>query len=657
MSDTIKIGEMVYKITGDSSGLKAALKNVDLQLDKTKKKATNFGSVLKKALAGGAVLMAGKKLLGFFADATKAASNAEETAQKFGVVYRDIAGTANATAADIAKSFGVAEVASQKLLGDTGDLLTGFGFTQKAALDLSDQVVRLGLDLSSFANVDQDFAVEGLRKALLGETEQAKSLGIVINQTTKEFRNAVKQKQISEKVTLQQAKAMVILETATKQSKNAIGDFARSAGSFANQQKILNARFDDFKVAVGGPVRDALRLLQKDMIDGSTDAEGFGNSIGQIAGKAVLSFRIARDAVLKYTAEFDSSLNELAFKTRMNIADLANLVGADSIAAKFKRSAAVAGVAWADNEIAVLKYNKRLVESLKAWDNLGKKPAGVEDKTKGLIKPTEAVTSSVKKQADAWLKSKKAAKEMIGIVQSVGAQVTNVLSGVGALTDAIFQKRIDELDATMEAELRTAGVLEETQVEQAQKEYDSAIAKGDLVEIDEKKRALTKSKIEEKYAKKRAILEHKGALASWQLQMATAAIGIPIATMQGLITGWGAGWPLGMVLGPLFAGLAGAAATLQLGAVAASKPSPPKFAEGGIVPGTSYSGDNVSAQVNSGEMVLNKAQQKNLFDMAQGGGGGGTVNLIIDGTVFGKVLYNMSQNGDMLIDAGAITTK
>jgi hypothetical protein len=43
----------------------------------------------------------------------------------------------------------------------------------------------------------------------------------------------------------------------------------------------------------------------------------------------------------------------------------------------------------------------------------------------------------------------------------------------------------------------------------------------------------------------------------------------------------------------------------------------PSFEEGGIVQGSSYKGDNVKANVNSGEMVLNGSQQKNLFDTAR----------------------------------------
>lgn len=43
-----------------------------------------------------------------------------------------------------------------------------------------------------------------------------------------------------------------------------------------------------------------------------------------------------------------------------------------------------------------------------------------------------------------------------------------------------------------------------------------------------------------------------------------------------------------------------------------------KFATGGIVGGTSYSGDNVNVRVNSGEMILNTRQQAELFAVANG---------------------------------------
>jgi TP901 family phage tail tape measure protein len=42
------------------------------------------------------------------------------------------------------------------------------------------------------------------------------------------------------------------------------------------------------------------------------------------------------------------------------------------------------------------------------------------------------------------------------------------------------------------------------------------------------------------------------------------------------------------------------------------------FATGGIIPGSSYSGDKLTAHVNSGEMILNASQQKRLFAIANG---------------------------------------
>ena len=62
--------------------------------------------------------------------------------------------------------------------------------------------------------------------------------------------------------------------------------------------------------------------------------------------------------------------------------------------------------------------------------------------------------------------------------------------------------------------------------------------------------------------------------------------------------------------------MAGAAVASVIAAIA----SAPKFATGGIVPGTSYYGDRVPIMANSGELILNKVQQGNLFRMLNEGG-------------------------------------
>lgn len=69
-----------------------------------------------------------------------------------------------------------------------------------------------------------------------------------------------------------------------------------------------------------------------------------------------------------------------------------------------------------------------------------------------------------------------------------------------------------------------------------------------------------------------------------------------------------------------------------------------KFAGGGIVGGHSYSGDQLIARVNSGEMILNQRQQRNLFNAINkgelGGGNAQTVSFKLKGSVIYGALKN-----------------
>lgn len=73
-----------------------------------------------------------------------------------------------------------------------------------------------------------------------------------------------------------------------------------------------------------------------------------------------------------------------------------------------------------------------------------------------------------------------------------------------------------------------------------------------------------------------------------------------------------------------------------------------RFANGGIVGGSSFTGDRVSAQVNSGEMILNKTQQANLFKLANGGGTGKEVTFHISGTDLVGVMNNINRKNKVI---------
>ncbi len=95
----------------------------------------------------------------------------------------------------------------------------------------------------------------------------------------------------------------------------------------------------------------------------------------------------------------------------------------------------------------------------------------------------------------------------------------------------------------------------------------------------------------------------------------------------------------------VLAALVGVAGAAQITTIASQ--SPPKLQEGGIIPGSSFTGDRVTAQVNSGELVLNQRQQRNLFNQIDQGnlGGGGGVIVQIEGDFIGS-----EENIDRMID-------
>jgi len=65
-------------------------------------------------------------------------------------------------------------------------------------------------------------------------------------------------------------------------------------------------------------------------------------------------------------------------------------------------------------------------------------------------------------------------------------------------------------------------------------------------------------------------------------------------------------------------GIAAAAGAITAGLAQVKAIQSQSFQMGGIVGGTSFTGDNVPVNVNSGEMILNREQQTELFDIANG---------------------------------------
>ena len=112
--------------------------------------------------------------------------------------------------------------------------------------------------------------------------------------------------------------------------------------------------------------------------------------------------------------------------------------------------------------------------------------------------------------------------------------------------------------------------------------------------------------------------------------IASIAMGFAMASSSANTAGTGWGW-----LAWLGAGLAAMTTTIS------TIHSLTGYAEGGIVKGNSYSGDNILANggtigLNAGEVVLTKAMQGNLASQLQGGG---LQNMRLEGVITGENLH------------------
>jgi hypothetical protein len=100
-------------------------------------------------------------------------------------------------------------------------------------------------------------------------------------------------------------------------------------------------------------------------------------------------------------------------------------------------------------------------------------------------------------------------------------------------------------------------------------------------------------------------------MAQWIIQLAQATSNIALGVTKAIAEGY----PMGLINGALVS----AAGAVSIASIVANKPRPPSFETGGIVPGTSYTGDRGGVRVNSGEGIFTRDQMKAMGIMARTG--------------------------------------
>ncbi len=272
-----KIGEMYIELKARTEKLEASLKKLK-GTAKTdgKKVGKDFGSSFKSGLLAAGIGIALKKAFDFSIILKNVARDGEEIRSKFDTVFESMVAGANRVADAFSKEFKLADITTRELLGATGDLLVGFGFSEQAALDMSVEVNRLAQDLASFTNFagGSTGASNALTKAILGETESVKALGIVLRQNTVDFKQQMKSTMQLQGVDENQARAIVLLKEAYRQSGKAVGDFERTQDSLANQERILEEQFKNLQEVLGNelvPIFLDLTESMKNALQGFSD--------------------------------------------------------------------------------------------------------------------------------------------------------------------------------------------------------------------------------------------------------------------------------------------------------------------------------------------------------------------------------------------------
>lgn len=179
------------------------------------------------------------------------ASSIEEMQNKFDVVFGDMRDEVDKWAQEYSDAVGRNKNDIKTYLADQQNLLVGFGMTRQAGAEMAEQMTSLALDLASFGNMDETASVNAMTKAVMGESEAAKTLGAVLNDSTRAQAMATLGLKGTYDKLDQLTKMQVNYQAILQQSPDAIGDCQRSLDSYESTKKRYIAKLKEIKTIVG----------------------------------------------------------------------------------------------------------------------------------------------------------------------------------------------------------------------------------------------------------------------------------------------------------------------------------------------------------------------------------------------------------------------
>lgn len=440
---------------------------------------------------------------------------------------------------------------------------------------------------------------------LESEIEARDKLRDAYDETIRQKQEEINQRRITGEEISNEAEAQEMYNTALSAYIKMMSDpaFKGNSGNFDHEK---NARSD---IAGWGKIKDKGELTEQ--------IKEFEDELQQVADKANGIVKNEYDDVLKmldaqYAAIIENKEMEINEKLRLEQEY------------ETKRKEIEAARAKDENDAFTERINALMGGNQSYWDTYKAKIAELQQIEDEVSASTVLSTEEKEAQKTAIVEAAvQARKELIA---SIASDVQNYTSqAVSIMQDACnLMLETSKNEATAE-----------------QAELETKYRKGEISE--------------EEYNKKVAESKKKAAKEQYKIQMWQWGASILQATAniaQGVSMAIAQGGVAGLITGALV----GAAGAVQIASIIASKPTPPSFSTGGIIGGTSTHGDNIAANLNSREMVMNMNQQKALWNFINGGskGAGGGTNIVIHNSASNLVTAQPQISKDkieLLIDA------
>jgi len=189
-----------------------------------------------------------------------------EEASKANVIF----GESAAAIQDFARSasdIGLSSRAALQATATFGNLFTAIKLNTDQAAEYSLTLTRLATDLASFNNTSVEDAVTALGAALRGESEPIRRYGVLLSDALLRQVALANGFDVTTGALSPVVRAQAAYLAILQQTSNAQGDFERTSGSLANQQRILGAEWANIRAVIGDSLQPAYQAIVQSLRD------------------------------------------------------------------------------------------------------------------------------------------------------------------------------------------------------------------------------------------------------------------------------------------------------------------------------------------------------------------------------------------------------